>query len=340
MPSMPRSDMYDRTEVGTYHCYNNVVQGLDLLGPRRSWIEDRLETLASIFAVDVLTFAVLDTHYHSILTNRPDIAETWDDREVIQRWWRLNAQSLRLEAPPTEDEILTYLALPQVVSEWRLRLGDISWFMKMLDESVSRAANRERERRGHFWADRYQMQVLTDDEALLACVLYVDLNPLRATICDTLEESQYTGIWLRMRDIAAEARRRLGGEVSEESWPTALKEAGWLLPIAHQGDGEVQNGRRCSDRGLFPFSVEEYLLLADRVARVPALGKAGFQALDLPPFFERLLSRLDEWLNAIKNFAEQFGLVVGKTASIEEFSERKNHNFTGRIRRNRNAFDG
>jgi hypothetical protein len=32
------------------------------------------------------------------------------------------------------------------------------------------------------------------EEALLTCMAYVDLNPVRADMCSTLEESDYTSI--------------------------------------------------------------------------------------------------------------------------------------------------
>ena len=38
------------------------------------------------------------------------------------------------------------------ISLWRGRLYDISWFMKILNESISRQANAEDECKGHFYS--------------------------------------------------------------------------------------------------------------------------------------------------------------------------------------------
>lgn len=333
-----RSDIYDRTVQGTYHCFNNVVLGLDLLRERRVWLENRLATLTSIFAVDVLTFGVLETGYRSIVRNRPDIAGGWDDRKVVERWLLLNSQSLALNPPPTEDEIELALENRQTVAEWRLRLGDVSWFMKMLNEPMSRAANEEIGSKGHFWRDRFQMQVLTDLEALLACALFVDLNPLRESLAASLEESRFTGLWLRMQTIAEEAREKLGGVVSRDQWPERLSEAGWLLPISIEGDGEIQTGRRCSDHGFWSFPAETYLALANFVVQYRGMGREFWNRLELPPLIEHLKERISGWIEAIENFSSQLGRVVGRKESVLAFAQKRGKKLTGRLRRNGNAF--
>jgi len=46
---------------------------------RREWIRRRMETLASVFGVDVLTYAVRSEHIHLTLRNRPDVVAQWSD---------------------------------------------------------------------------------------------------------------------------------------------------------------------------------------------------------------------------------------------------------------------
>jgi hypothetical protein len=50
--------------------------------------------LASVFAIDCLTFAVLSNHLHLILRSRPDIVRGWSDQEVAKRWLRLPATTI------------------------------------------------------------------------------------------------------------------------------------------------------------------------------------------------------------------------------------------------------
>jgi len=47
---------------------------------------------------------------------------------------------------------------------------------------------------GRFWEDRFKSQALLDEQAIPGGMVYVNLNPIRAELCDTLEQSDYTSI--------------------------------------------------------------------------------------------------------------------------------------------------
>ena len=61
--------------------------------------------------------------------------------------------------------------------------------MKVLNENIAKQANKEDKCTGHFWESRYKSQALLDEQAVLSCMTYVDLNPIRAAMAPTPEQS-------------------------------------------------------------------------------------------------------------------------------------------------------
>lgn len=151
-----------------------------------------MQELAAVFAVDVAAYAVMSNHYHVVLRVDQSRAETWSDDEVCERWARLFKGSLLLQRyvggePLSKVEID---AVSEQIAVLRRRLYDISWFMRVLNESIARQADAEDGVKGRFWEGRFKSQALLDETAVLAAMAYVDLNPVRAGIADTPETSE------------------------------------------------------------------------------------------------------------------------------------------------------
>ena len=99
MARLARGDVFDPFEISTFHCINRCVRRCFLCGHdpvsgknfnhRKRWLEERLRFLAGIFGIDVRGFAILSTHFHFVLRNRPDVVATWSDQDVALRCLRL-----------------------------------------------------------------------------------------------------------------------------------------------------------------------------------------------------------------------------------------------------------
>ncbi len=192
---------------------------------RREWIRERVQLLSELLAVDVFAYAVMSNHLQLVLRCRPDVVEQWSDHEVAERWCRLFCGQGARERGEAFDPVKLAQLLndPEKLKICRERLKDLSWFMRYLNEPLARRANKEDNCTGCFWEGRFKCQRLMDEGAILACMAYVDLNPVRAQMADNLEDSYFTSVYDRVHSQRASARLQALGDVKA---PTcAQKEA-------------------------------------------------------------------------------------------------------------------
>ena len=195
MGRMSRGESCPEDETNVVHCINRCVRRGFLCGEdsltgtsyehRREWIRQRFEFLAEHMGVEVLGFAILSNHFHIVLRNRPDVVGDWSDKEIARRWWNLcpgRRSEDKSAAEPTELELNVLTGDKERLAELRSRLSSVSWFMRFVAENIAKRANEEDDVSGRFWEGRFKCQPLLDDAAILACMQYVDLNPIRAGI--------------------------------------------------------------------------------------------------------------------------------------------------------------
>ena len=142
---------------------------------------------------DVCAYAVMANHYHVVLYVDWQRSLDWDDVEVVDRWKELFRSVLLVDRYLADqcDTDAEKDKAQEVIAQWRERLSDISWYMRCLNEHIARQANKEDDDKGRFWEGRFKSQALLDEKVLLACMAYVDLNPIRAVLSETPEESDY-----------------------------------------------------------------------------------------------------------------------------------------------------
>ena len=208
-----RKQLISLVDTPYYHCISRCVRRAYLCGEdknsgknyeyRRVWVEDKLMALSQVFAIEVCAYAVMSNHTHLVLFIDEASARVWSTEEVLQRWHQLFKGTLLTQQYSRGEPIASYLlpTLTDTVEQYRNRLMDISWFMRLLNESIARQANQEDNCTGRFWEGRFKSQALLDEAALAACMAYVDLNPVRANIAKTPESSDYTSV--KQRVIAA-----------------------------------------------------------------------------------------------------------------------------------------
>jgi REP element-mobilizing transposase RayT len=260
---------------------------------RKQWVLERLEELTSIFAIDICGYAVMSNHYHLVLHVDANRARKWSLHDVVERWGEL------FSIPPliqrwkknglTEGE---RLLAEQVILGWRLRLHDMSWFMRCLNENLARRANAEDNCTGRFWEGRFKSQALLDEAGLLTAMAYVDLNPIRAGIANAPEESEFTSIYERIRLLKSGDRRTASGKPR--------------VPLLQFKDA-AENGEPA-----IPFSLLDYAALVDWTGRARREDKRGAIDKSLPPILMRLNIDSQAWHAAMQPRGNVFGRALGK----------------------------
>ncbi|WP_456446865.1 transposase [Thiolapillus sp.] len=300
----PRKALISLDDTPYYHCVSRCVRRTFLCGDdpvtgksfehRCEWVESRLLELAGVFSIDVCAYAVMSNHTHVVLHVDRDKAQAWSLREVVERWHRLFAGTLISQAFLSGKSLheAQRAELAQQAEVWRERLTSISWFMRCLNEAIARQANAEDGCTGRFWEGRFKSQALLDEAALLACMAYVDLNPVRAKLATTPESSKYTSV-----------RKRVLAALHKQTQPVEL------LPF-------VGNHRQDSPKGL-SFSLEDYLELMDWTGRAIREDKAGYIDAAQLPILQRLGLEGRSWQELTRSFERLFHSLVGRPDRME-----------------------
>ncbi len=345
---LPRSSYVQEGEEGVYHCFSRCVRRAFLYGydavtqrdfsHRKSWLVGRLRHLAAVFAIEVCAYAVMVNHYHTVLRTRPDVVAGWSDREVARRWLTLFPRRRRRgEESSLERDIMVLVDCPKRIAELRRRLVSLSWFMGRLNEYMARAANKEDGVKGRFWEGRFRCQALLDEAAIAACMVYVDLNPIRAGVAGTPEGSDFTSIQERIRawqtegSDSAEVPQACGlgkdMQVTERVGEIPVPASEGITAASHTSEAHtgcwlcpIQSDKR--GRGILQMTAAEYIDLVDKSGRITRSDKRGAMEADLKPILLRIGAKPEAWHETISGFGSKFCVAAGLLSNLRRFADR------------------
>jgi REP element-mobilizing transposase RayT len=316
----PRKSLISLQDTPYYHVVARCVRRAWLWGfdayagrdysHRKVWVLQRLTQLANVFAIDLCAYAVMSNHYHLVLRVDRARAQAWSRDEVIKRWTRLFGLPTLIERwQEGTAGRAEHAAAEREIECWRLRLTDISWYMRCLNEHLARRANAEDECTGRFWEGRFKSQALLDEAGLLTAMAYVDLNPVRAGIAATPEESPFTSIYARIQQLRS-ARR----SSSQLTRPVRAVRATApdVLPFR---DASLPR------HAALPMTFADYLQLLDWTGRLVRNKK---HAIDrrLPSIIGRLNIDPDAWRQTMRPAGNLFGRALGQVDQLRSHAHR------------------
>ena len=285
-----------------YHVVSRCVRRAFLCGEdkvsgksfehRRGWLIDRIKKVTSVFAIDVCSYAIMSNHFHIVL--KVNSTEHWNTTQVLMTWCSLYSLPILCERY-LKGEINTEAELRKVkefVAEYRSRLMSVSWYMKAINEYIARMANEEDKCTGHFWESRFKSQALLDERALLTCMAYVDLNPIRAAMAKDLKGSDFTSIKERIDNTNT-----------------------WLSGFG-KGDNDL------------PFYLSSYIDLVYETGRFLRHDKHGFISQKTAKAIDEVGINPDAWLDELKGFKSIGFSAVGTAEQLKEFSHKTKRKWT------------
>lgn len=313
-----RSKQVSLQDTRYYHLISRCVRRAYLCGEdaytkqsyehRRQWMVDRIRFLTSIFAIDVAAYAVMSNHYHLVVYVDESEAMAWSDEEVCERWQKLYhnhplVERLQKGQSSCKAEIDK---ANEIINKWRMRLADLSWLMRNLNEYIARKANQEDNCKGRFWEGRFKSQALLDEKAVLACMAYVDLNPIRAKMADSVQSAQYTSIFERIHDKASFIDNKA-------QLPFIIK------PLL----GFIGNEHQQSPKGI-SFSLLDYLTLVEETGKIIREDKRGHLSYRTFPLLQQLGLNSEDWLQLAQHFGKQYHQAVGTVTELSTFAAHTN----------------
>ena len=170
-----------------YHVYARIagLKGeypLDSKLCRRTLI-DLIERFSKVYCCKVVGFSVMGNHYHLII---------WFDE-----FCPLSREELMKRASLLYPKALLKGWLKANWERFEARVFDVSEYMRNLQAAFARWFNQTFGRRGRFWAERFKSTLLESEKHVRDCLLYVELNPVRAGIAKRPEEHEGTSLYHR-----------------------------------------------------------------------------------------------------------------------------------------------
>ena len=133
----------------------------------------------------------------------------------------------------------------------------ISELMRRVSARQARHVNRLERRSGTLWGGRFKCSIIDSNNYLLACMRYVDLNPVRAGICRHPADYRWSGY-----------AQKVGR--SSEAWLDPDPATGGM------GESEAERSRAYADFVAAEISDAEHELIRTAVRRNQLTGRGRF----------------------------------------------------------------
>jgi len=177
MPRTQRLIINDESTV--YHVMSRTaLDGFPLGDIEKDFMLDLIRRYSALYLVEILGFCLMGNHFHLLVRMFPD--HKFTDKDILKRYVDFYG----------DERIFTDGLIPSL----RLKLSNLSEFMREIKVGFARFYNKQHHRRGYFWGDRFKSVIVGNGETLINCLAYIDLNPLRAGLVERPEKYRWNSL--------------------------------------------------------------------------------------------------------------------------------------------------
>ena len=167
-----------------YHCISRVVDRRFIFGDReREHFRMFMRMQENFTGCRVLSYCVMSNHFH-LLLEVPSMAEGGvSDEELLKRLGTVYSDAFVAEVAGELEEARKEggdTLAASIHARFTYRMHNLSEFMKTLLQRMTRWFNREHNRTGTLWEQRYKSVIVESGVAARTMAAYIDLNPMRA----------------------------------------------------------------------------------------------------------------------------------------------------------------
>jgi len=177
MPRTQRLIINDETAV--YHVISKTaLDGFPIGDVEKDFLLALIKRYAAFYFTEIQGFCIMGNHFHLLVKMLPE--NRFTDTEIKRRFTGFYGNRRAF----AEGQIPYF----------REKLSSLSEFVREIKVGFSRYYNKRHDRRGYFWGDRFKSVIVDNGEALINCLAYIDLNPLRAGIVERPEDYRWNSI--------------------------------------------------------------------------------------------------------------------------------------------------
>ena len=173
------SRMVSPGEETIYHVISRVaLDGFPLGEIEKDELLKIIKQLNSVYFSDIFGFCILGDHFHLLIKIHPGYR--FADKEIRKRFASFYGDKSKFPEDKMDD--------------YRDKWGRRSEFLKEAKQRFSRFYNKLHNRRGTLWGERFKSVIVEEGKALVSCLAYIDLNPIRAGIVKRPEDYRWSSL--------------------------------------------------------------------------------------------------------------------------------------------------